>query len=581
MRKVALYVRHSTDQQEGSTVSQIDELQRYCAQNNREVVRIFEDKGQSGTSFLKRPAFVEMLKLVESGKADFDEILVYDESRWGRGVNPRENSYWKMHLERFGVLVNVINSRSTRGNDIGSYVVEVVESAEASEYSKKLSRATLRGMKDNARKGFSSGGTPPYGYRRIAVDKVTGIKTRDLQPGEHVNADSEKSKWDLGDPLEVQVVKRIFAEKVKGIGDVTIADMLNKECISPPRLGRWRNQDGRWSGGTIRTILRNCTYTGTYVYNVHPQSHLKGPEKEAWINKKEDWITTENAFPAVISRELFDLANRDRQEYKRKNRYSDVSPYLLTGMIRCSHCGGTFYGQKQKNIRYYEDSTYVSRGRSACTSYTLNKEKIETFVVRSIRQKILNSELLVRLERMLEDNFRHNSVERLSGIEQYEKALSDVKIKLERLFTLYENRVATESLIERIAETDKEKKKIEQKLEEMRLSNTSRKEIVEAKKEVEHLMQNFEMILSSAALPIQKELIRKFVHSITVNRETDNVEVYLKAIPTLKTGPMTTASCIKAEKRWNKKVKQQSADKVQQTEAATETNTEVEVFTKD
>jgi hypothetical protein len=182
---------------------------------------------------------------------------------------------------------------------------------------------------------------------------------------------------------------------------------------------------------------------------------------------------------------------------------------------------------------------------------------------------------------MLEDNFRHNSVERLSGIEQYEKSLSDVKIKLERLFTLYENRVATESLIERIAETDKEKKKIEQKLEEMRLSNTSRKEIVEAKKEVEYLMQNFETILKSAPLPIQKELIRKFVHSIMVNRETDTVEVYLKAIPTLKTGPMTTASCIKAEKKWNKKVKQQSADKIQQTEAVPETKTEVNVLTQD
>ena len=418
MRNVAVYARHSTDEQEGSTLSQIDELKIFAVHNNRTIVRVFEDKGWSGTNFLKRPAWNEMRKLVESGQADFDEVLVYDESRWGRGVNPRENSYWKVHFERFGVVVNVIHSKSTGGNDVGSYVVEVVESAEASEYSKKLSRATLRGQKDNARRGFSNGGPPPYGLKRIAVDKVSGQKTRDLMTGEHANQETEKSKWDIGDPLEVAVVKRIFAERSKGLGFVSIADKLNRDGIAPPKSGRRRNQDGKWSGGSVKVILENHAYAGDRIFNVHPQSHLSGPEKPLWINKEEDWVVIENAHPAIIPHEFFILANKDRKEYERKNRYTDDSPYLLTGLIRCSHCGCKFFGQNQaqKDIRYYECSGHISRGKSVCTSCKINKTKIESFVINAIPARVLNSELLVRLEKMLDDNRKNRSVERLHNV---------------------------------------------------------------------------------------------------------------------------------------------------------------------
>jgi len=73
-----------------------------------------------------------LIRRVET-TANFNFILVYDESRWGRPNNPRENTYWKVHTERYGVKVRIINSSSKNENDIGSFVTEVVESAEASE----------------------------------------------------------------------------------------------------------------------------------------------------------------------------------------------------------------------------------------------------------------------------------------------------------------------------------------------------------------------------------------------------------------------------------------------------------------
>ena len=49
-----------------------------------EVVRTFEDYGKSGLSVNRRESLKALLREVESGRADFDVILVYDISRWGR-----------------------------------------------------------------------------------------------------------------------------------------------------------------------------------------------------------------------------------------------------------------------------------------------------------------------------------------------------------------------------------------------------------------------------------------------------------------------------------------------------------------
>jgi DNA-binding transcriptional MerR regulator len=412
------------------------------------------------------------------------------------------------------------------------------------------------------------------------VNKFTGQKTRDLQDGEHISED-EKCIWDLGDPKEVRIVERIFEMKTKGMGDVPIADALNREGIPPPKRGRWKNKDQKWSGGTIRVILTNPCYCGTRIYNRHPQSHLAGPDKEVWFNPKEEWIITENAHPAIVTKDIFEMANQDRKDYKRKNRYFYSSPYLLSGLIVCSHCGFNFQGQNhsQKNLRHYEDSGYISKGKSVCTSYKINAVKVEAFVIKTIRTKILNSDLPKRLEEMLDGTIKHHSFERLENVEQFEKALSDNRIRMERLFTLYETGTAIEQIADRIKSLEKEKKEIEQQLEQARVSNLSRKEIMVAKAQVQYLMDNFEVTLKYAPVHIQKELLRKFVQRIVVDRTSDTIIVYLRRVPSVNnasTGSTASAfGSVEVRMKTNKK----SKPKVKP-ETIASTETEESVLTK-
>ena len=82
--RAAEYVRMSTDHQRYSTETQAAAIQTYAARRGMEIVRTYADEGKSGLRIEGRDALKQLIETVASGNADFDVILVYDISRWGR-----------------------------------------------------------------------------------------------------------------------------------------------------------------------------------------------------------------------------------------------------------------------------------------------------------------------------------------------------------------------------------------------------------------------------------------------------------------------------------------------------------------
>jgi DNA invertase Pin-like site-specific DNA recombinase len=74
----------STDHQKYSTENQLDTIRRYAEQRGYMIVRIFEDSGRSGLRMDGREGLKSLMQEVQSGSANFQAILVYDVSRWGR-----------------------------------------------------------------------------------------------------------------------------------------------------------------------------------------------------------------------------------------------------------------------------------------------------------------------------------------------------------------------------------------------------------------------------------------------------------------------------------------------------------------
>src|SRR5262245_5193010 len=80
----AEYVRMSTEHQQYSTDNQTATIRRYAEQRGFRIVRTYADEGKSGLTVGGRPALQRLLNDIESGRADFQALLVYDVSRLGR-----------------------------------------------------------------------------------------------------------------------------------------------------------------------------------------------------------------------------------------------------------------------------------------------------------------------------------------------------------------------------------------------------------------------------------------------------------------------------------------------------------------
>jgi len=110
-----------------------------------------------------------------------------------------------------------------------------------------------------------------------------------------------------------------------------------------------------------------------------------GPEH----NRPDDWIVVKDAHPALISRALFQAARtkresrkRDPSEYSYRTGHGAHSTFLLTGLIRCLHCGHTWQGYTTNKGRKRTDGTavktlgyacggYVTKGKSCCQRVVL------------------------------------------------------------------------------------------------------------------------------------------------------------------------------------------------------------------
>lgn len=90
--RAAVYVRMSTDHQQYSTENQADKIREYATRRGIRIIRTYADEGKSGLRMDGREALQALLRDVESGQADFNTILVYDVSRWGRFQDADESA---------------------------------------------------------------------------------------------------------------------------------------------------------------------------------------------------------------------------------------------------------------------------------------------------------------------------------------------------------------------------------------------------------------------------------------------------------------------------------------------------------
>jgi DNA invertase Pin-like site-specific DNA recombinase len=319
------YVRMSTDMQQYSIACEQAANRLYAAQRGLEVVRTYSDEGRSGLSIEGRDSLVRLLADAESDGRDFEIILVYDVSRWGRFQDSDESAYYEFRCRKAGVRVEYCAEPFTNDGGPIAAVMKAIKRAMAAEFSRELSvkiaAAQLRGLAA----GYFQGGKPGYGFRRRRVD-AKGRSQGILRNGVWKGTKIQRTMLVKGPIGEVRTVQRIFVLYVRrGLSAQQIAAKLNAEGC--PYL------DGKkWVRHQVHFMLRNERYLGIEVHRRTSSGLSLGKRSTRRVrNPPSQWIRQPLGFPGFVSRGLFEGARAKAKKYS--ERFDD-KPFLLEKLKR-------------------------------------------------------------------------------------------------------------------------------------------------------------------------------------------------------------------------------------------------------
>ena len=322
--RAAQYVRMSTDHQQYSIENQAVVIGAYAQARNLTIVRTYRDEGESGLKLRNRAGLIQLLGDVQSNCADFDYILVYDVSRWGRFQDIDESAHYEFICRQAGIKVEYCAEEFENDGSMLSSIVKNLKRVMAAEYSRELSTKVHAGQSRIVRLGFRHGGPLGYGLRRELFDGNQNSKGL-LNKGELKCLRTDRVRIREGEPDEIAVVRWIFQQCLKRTPDAKIARTLNQRKI-PTGTGR------PWSGRFVAHILQNENYIGNIVYN--RQSHKLGTRKIS--NSPAAWVRAEGCFAPIVDPDVFERVQR----ILRTRRIEIDEDEMLSRLRRASHKKG-------------------------------------------------------------------------------------------------------------------------------------------------------------------------------------------------------------------------------------------------
>lgn len=323
--RAAIYVRMSTENQNYSIDHQRAKIHEYALSREIEIVREYVDEGKSGLDIRRRTGLRNLIQDVQSGDADFQLIIVYDVSRWGRFQDVDEAAYHEHTCRRAGVKVVYSGEQFTDDGTPLYALLKSIKRTMAAEYSRELSTKIFVAQCRFTEIGFKQGGHAGFGLRRLAITK-DGVPRRILEYGEAKGAVTDRVILIPGPEHEAATVRRVYALYVdEKLSEPAIARLLNAERVA--------SEFGRpWTHSMVNSLLTNLKYCGTLVFN-RKSCKLSSRRKQ---NLREDWIVNQDAIEPLISLPLFEQAKNERA--RRLRRYT--SSELLDLLRNCNETHG-------------------------------------------------------------------------------------------------------------------------------------------------------------------------------------------------------------------------------------------------
>lgn len=300
--RAVLYLRQSTHRDDSISLElQETACRAYCKQRGYNVVGVYSDEGRSGRFWFTRPGVLDAMRDLEMHRAD--AIVLW---KWSRLSRDRLNFASAIQeAEAFGGRIESatepIDEASSTGRLTRGFLSEI-----ANWESDRIAEGWKSAHKRRTSLGLPANGKERFGYRY-----------------------DRKAKHHEQDPITGPVLAecyRLYVEESKSI--YWLVGWLNDQGIrtaagysrKDPETGE-PESDGLWSGRTLRRVMDSGFAAG----HITVDGELLPGKHEALIDD-----TTWKAY-------------QHRRAGTRVNRRAERSPYLLSGLVRCS-CGSSMTG---------------------------------------------------------------------------------------------------------------------------------------------------------------------------------------------------------------------------------------------
>ena len=484
-----MYLRLSKEDGEktesNSISNQREIINSYVKRNQITMVKEYVDDGYSGATF-DRPNFKEMMKDAYDKK--FDTIIVKDLSRFGRDYIEAGKYIQRIFPEngiRFISVNDNYDSKSADMND--THLILPIKNFINDSYCRDISNKVKSSQKIKREKGDFISAFAPYGYKK---------------------SDENKNKL-VVDEQAAPNIKNIFDMKLLGYSSKAIADELNHLGVLTPRKykesqgfkcnGFQNIKGGNWTAKAVNRIIENEVYIGNTLQGKSITLNYKN--KKQIEKEKEEWIRVEDTHEAIISKEIFAIANTMLKRDLNNSRGKDKID-IFTGMLFCKECG--------RKLFYRQDSQKTKNGISVYKKYYCSFCKVNQ------NSNIVKEE---KLEELLLDKIKNIPVKvdtESTKISIQEKKnlsceLESIKNNLQKQYEKYKKKeLSKEVYLQEKQNLLLKKQEIEQELE--------KESIFESTNEIPDLFDNGK---------ITKEIVETMVEKIVVSRY-GSIEIHLR-----------------------------------------------------
>ncbi len=407
-----MYLRLSKEDGEkvesNSISNQREIINSYVKRNQITMVKEYVDDGYSGANF-DRPNFKEMIKDAYDKK--FDTIIVKDLSRFGRDYIEAGKFIQRIFPEngiRFISVNDNYDSKSADMND--THLILPIKNFINDSYCRDISNKVKSSQKIKREKGDFISAFAPYGYKK---------------------SDENKNKL-VVDEQAAPNIKNIFDMKLLGYSSKAIADELNHLGVLTPRKykesqgfkcnGFQNIKGGNWTAKAVNRIIENEVYIGNTLQGKSITLNYKNKKQ---IGKdKEEWIRVEDTHEAIVSKEVFAIANTMLKRDLNNSRGKDKID-IFTGMLFCKECGSSLIRRtvkyKEREEVFYICSKYNKE--KSCSRHSIKEETLIKAVSKIIKTYIEFNEKLYSKVQLIDIN--RNLKDKQIPILKREKAMTE------------------------------------------------------------------------------------------------------------------------------------------------------------